>query len=108
VTLIFSLERYAEVIDAYLAGLEQAKAAGHDLSGIHSVASFFVSRVDTEVDKRLSAFESEDAEALKSRRAWRTRVWPTSCSSSSSRPRALRSSSPPARTCSVRCGPRPA
>lgn len=67
VTLIFSLERYAEVIDAYLAGLEQAKAAGHDLSGIHSVASFFVSRVDTEVDKRLSAFESEDAEALKSR-----------------------------------------
>ncbi len=67
VTLIFSLERYAEVIDAYLAGLEQAKANGHDLSGIHSVASFFVSRVDTEVDKRLSAFESEDAESLKSR-----------------------------------------
>lgn len=67
VTLIFSLERYAEVIDAYLAGLEQAKANGHDLSRIHSVASFFVSRVDTEVDKRLSAFESEDAEALKSK-----------------------------------------
>lgn len=67
VTLIFSLERYEEVIDAYLAGLEQAAANGHDLSGIHSVASFFVSRVDTEVDKRLSAFESEDAEALKSR-----------------------------------------
>ena len=54
VTLIFSLERYAEVIDAYLAGLEQAQAAGHDLSTIHSVASFFVSRVDTEVDKRLT------------------------------------------------------
>jgi len=67
VTLIFSLERYADVIDAYLAGLEQAKANGHDLSGIHSVASFFVSRVDTEVDKRLSTFESEAAEALKSR-----------------------------------------
>ncbi|WP_336631394.1 MULTISPECIES: transaldolase [unclassified Microbacterium] len=67
VTLIFSLERYSEVIDAYLAGLEQAKANGHDLAGIHSVASFFVSRVDTEVDKRLSAFESEDAEALKSK-----------------------------------------
>jgi len=67
VTLIFSLERYAEVIDAYLAGLEQAKANGNDLSGIHSVASFFVSRVDTEVNNRLSAFESEDAEALKSR-----------------------------------------
>jgi len=55
VTLIFSLERYAEVIDAYLAGLEQAAAAGLDLSAIHSVASFFVSRVDSEVDKRLSA-----------------------------------------------------
>lgn len=67
VTLIFSLERYGEVIDAYLAGLEQATANGHDLSGIHSVASFFVSRVDTEVDKRLSAFQSEDAEALKSK-----------------------------------------
>jgi transaldolase len=67
VTLIFSLERYRAAIDAYLGGLEKAKAAGHDLSKIHSVASFFVSRVDTEVDKRLSAFESEDAEALKSR-----------------------------------------
>ena len=67
VTLIFSLERYAEVIDAYLAGLERAKADGIDLSTIHSVASFFVSRVDTEVDKRLSAYESEQAEALKSK-----------------------------------------
>lgn len=65
VTLIFSLERYGEVIDAYLAGLEQAKKNGHDLSGIHSVASFFVSRVDTEVDKRLSLYRSEEAEALK-------------------------------------------
>jgi transaldolase len=55
VTLIFSLERYAAVIDAYLTGIEQAKAAGHDISTIHSVASFFVSRVDTEVDKRLDA-----------------------------------------------------
>ncbi|MDD6792751.1 MAG: transaldolase, partial [Thermobifida fusca] len=52
VTLIFSLERYREVMDAYLAGLEKAKAAGLDLSKIHSVASFFVSRVDTEIDKR--------------------------------------------------------
>ncbi len=66
VTLIFSLERYAEVIDAYLAGLEKAQAAGIDLSTIHSVASFFVSRVDTEVDKRLSAIGTDDAEALKS------------------------------------------
>ena len=55
VTLIFSLERYNLVIDAYLAGLAQAKNNGHDLSKIHSVASFFVSRVDTEVDARLEA-----------------------------------------------------
>ncbi|MBS1674938.1 MAG: transaldolase [Actinobacteria bacterium] len=67
VTLIFSLERYAEVIDAYLTGLEQAKAAGHDLSTIHSVASFFVSRVDTETDKRLAAIGTDEAAALKSK-----------------------------------------
>ncbi len=53
VTLIFSLERYQEVMVAFLAGVEQAKANGHDLSKMASVASFFVSRVDTEVDKRL-------------------------------------------------------
>lgn len=67
VTLIFSLERYGEVIDAYLTGLETAKAAGIDLSGIHSVASFFVSRVDTETDKRLDAIGSDEALALKSK-----------------------------------------
>ncbi|WP_119697759.1 transaldolase [Microbacterium halotolerans] len=67
VTLIFSLERYAAVIDAYLAGLEQAKAAGHDLSQIHSVASFFVSRVDSEVDKRLKAVGTDEAAALLSK-----------------------------------------
>ncbi|MGX1702389.1 transaldolase [Microbacterium sp. NPDC055357] len=66
VTLIFSLERYAEVIDAYLEGLERALAADFSLGSIHSVASFFVSRVDTEVDKRLVAIGSDDAEALKS------------------------------------------
>lgn len=65
VTLIFSLERYAEVIDAYLTGLETAKAAGRDLSTIHSVASFFVSRVDTETDKRLDAIGTEAAAALR-------------------------------------------
>ena len=65
VTLIFSLERYAEVIEAYLSGLETAKAAGIDLSTIHSVASFFVSRVDTETDKRLDAIGSDEAAALK-------------------------------------------
>ncbi|MEV7797702.1 transaldolase [Microbacterium foliorum] len=67
VTLIFSLERYAEVIDAYLAGLERAHSADFDLSSIHSVASFFVSRVDTETDKRLSAIGTDEAEALKSK-----------------------------------------
>ena len=67
VTLIFSLERYAQVIDAYLAGLEQAHANGHNLSDIHSVASFFVSRVDTEIDKRLAAIGTDDAVALKSK-----------------------------------------
>jgi transaldolase len=65
VTLIFSLERYREVINAYLSGLEKAKAAGIDLSTLHSVASFFVSRVDTEIDKRLDAIGTEDAKALK-------------------------------------------
>jgi len=53
VTLIFSLERYKAVMDAWLTGLEQARDAGHDLSRITSVASFFVSRVDSEIDKRL-------------------------------------------------------
>jgi transaldolase len=69
VTLIFSLDRYADVIDAYFSGLEQAAAAGIDLSTIHSVASFFVSRVDTEVDKRLTAIGSDEATALKSKAA---------------------------------------
>jgi transaldolase len=67
VTLIFSLDRYREVIDAYLAGLERAQAAGIDLSTIHSVASFFVSRVDTEIDKRLTAIGTDEALALKSK-----------------------------------------
>src|SRR6202042_68067 len=69
VTLIFSLERYAEVIDAYMAGLEQAAANGHDVSTIASVASFFVSRVDTEVDKRLTKIGTPEAQALKSKAA---------------------------------------
>ncbi|MEV8049781.1 transaldolase [Streptomyces bacillaris] len=69
VTLIFSLERYRAVMDAYLAGLEKAKAAGLDLSKIHSVASFFVSRVDTEIDKRLDAIGSDEAKAAKGKSA---------------------------------------
>ena len=67
VTLIFSLQRYREVMNAYLTGLEQAKAAGIDLSTIHSVASFFVSRVDTEIDKRLTAIGTDEALGLKSK-----------------------------------------
>lgn len=67
VTLIFSLDRYRDVINAYLTGLERAQQAGHDLSRIHSVASFFVSRVDTEIDKRLDAIGTDEALALKGR-----------------------------------------
>jgi transaldolase len=67
VTLIFSLARYRAVMDAYLSGLEQARAAGLDLTQIASVASFFVSRVDTEIDKRLNAIGTDEAKALKSK-----------------------------------------
>ena len=66
VTLIFSIERYRAVIDAYLTGLEKAKDKGISLTKIHSVASFFVSRVDTEIDKRLAALGRDD---LKSKAA---------------------------------------
>lgn len=65
VTLIFSVERHRAVMQAYLDGLAAAKRAGHDLSRIHSVASFFVSRVDTEVDKRLEKIGSAAALALR-------------------------------------------
>ncbi|AWV47453.1 transaldolase [Mycobacterium leprae Kyoto-2] len=65
VTLIFSVQRHREVIDAYLAGIEKAAEAGRDLSKIVSVASFFVSRVDTEIDKRLEKLGSEQALALR-------------------------------------------
>jgi transaldolase len=69
VTLIFSLHRYAEVIEAYLSGLEALAARGGDLAGVHSVASFFVSRVDTEVDRRLEAIGTPEALALRGRAA---------------------------------------
>ncbi|VEI12411.1 transaldolase [Trueperella bialowiezensis] len=61
VTLIFSLERYQQVIDAYLSGLELAEKKGLDLTKIHSVASFFVSRVDTEIDERLEKIGGQSA-----------------------------------------------
>ncbi|WP_031049466.1 transaldolase [Streptomyces sp. NRRL F-5650] len=69
VTLIFSLERYREVMDAYLAGLETARAAGIDLAGVHSVASFFVSRVDSEIDKRLTLLGTDEALGLRGKAA---------------------------------------
>jgi transaldolase len=65
VTLIFSLQRYREVAEAYIRGLERLVARGGDPSKVHSVASFFVSRVDTEADKRLEAIGSKDALALR-------------------------------------------
>ncbi len=65
VTLIFSVERHRQAMDAYLAGLEAARRAGRDLDGIHSVASLFVSRIDTEVDQRLEAIGTKAARALR-------------------------------------------
>ena len=110
VTLIFSLERYEQVIDAYIEGIAQADANGHDLKHIGSVASFFVSRVDTAVDKLLEANGSDEAKALEGKAAVGQRLaWLTSCSRTSSptirvglllKPRVPRSS--------VRCGPPPA
>lgn len=67
VTLIFSLPRYREVINAYLTGLEQARDAGRDLTRIHSVASFFVSRVDVEIDRRLDESDAPEAAELRGR-----------------------------------------
>jgi transaldolase len=61
VTLIFSLERYRAVMDAYLSGLEQRVQAGGSLAGIESVASFFISRVDTEIDQRLDKLGADPA-----------------------------------------------
>ena len=69
VTLTFALERYGQVIDAFLAGMEQAGQAGHDLATIASVASFFVSRVDTEVDRRLDKIGTAEAAALRGKAA---------------------------------------
>jgi transaldolase len=69
VTLIFSLDRYRAVMDAFLTGLEQAKENGHDLTKLGSVASFFVSRVDSEVDKRLDKIGTDEAKALRGKAA---------------------------------------
>jgi transaldolase len=69
VTLIFSVERYRAVMGAYLDGLERAAANGHDLAEIASVASFFVSRVDTEIDARLEKIGTDEALALRGKAA---------------------------------------
>jgi transaldolase len=69
VTLIFGLQRYGEVIDAFMAGLEQAAANGHDITMMASVASFFVSRVDSEVDKRLDKLATPQARAMRGKAA---------------------------------------
>jgi transaldolase len=69
VTLIFSIDRYRAVMDAYQEGLERARAAGRDLTAIHSVASFFVSRVDTEIDARLNTLGTAEARTFKGKAA---------------------------------------
>lgn len=69
VTLIFSVQRYRGVMAAYLEGLRQARANGHNLADIHSVASFFVSRMDTEVDRRLDALGTPEATGLRGKAA---------------------------------------
>ncbi len=65
ITLIFGLDRYDLVMDAYMTGLEQARKNGIKLQTIHSVASFFVSRVDTEIDKRLDKLGTDEARDLR-------------------------------------------
>jgi transaldolase len=67
ITLLFSIDAHRRVIEAYMGGLEDRLAAGHDISGLASVASFFVSRVDTEVDKRLDAIAAKGDAAAKDR-----------------------------------------
>jgi transaldolase len=69
VTLIFSVARYEQVINAYLDGLERARAAGRELSRLGSVASFFISRVDSEVDARLDKIGTSEAAGLRGRAA---------------------------------------
>ncbi|HET6685165.1 MAG: transaldolase [Jiangellaceae bacterium] len=69
VTLIFTVERYGGVMNAYASGLERRLDAGHSLPGIRSVASFFVSRVDTEIDKRLDSIGTDEALALRGKAA---------------------------------------
>ncbi len=113
VTLIFSITRYGEVIEAYLSGLEALVASGtEDLSHVASVASFFISRVDTEVDRRIESAAGSDAKRTSSsscgaRRPWPRVAWPTSCSRRTSPGPAGRHWPPRGPGSSARCGPRP-
>ena len=105
VTLLFTVEAYATIAEAYIKGLERRHAEGKDLD-VHSVASFFVSRVDSEVDKRLEAIGRERP-AGPGRRRQRARRLPAlrgDLPAASASPSCAR----PARTSSARCGPRPA
>ena len=108
VTLIFSAERYEAVMGAYLDGLEQAHGAGRDLARIGSVASFFVSRVDAEVDARLNKIGADEALAhCGGRRRSPTRDWPTSGSSRFSTPNGGNGSRPSTPGLSDPCGHQP-
>lgn len=104
VTLIFSLDRYRGVMDAYLTGLETAAAAGLDLSKIHSVASFFVSRVDAEVDKRWTSSAPRQQISSRARRPSPMPRSPTRPSRRCSPPTASRRCGPRVPTCSGHCG----
>ncbi len=110
VTLIFSLDRHQEVMEAYISGLEQfADDPAADLSRVASVASFFISRVDTEVDRRLEAIGTEDALALRGKagaRPGQARL--QACSSRRSAARGGIGWRPVAPACSARCGRAPA
>ena len=103
ITLLFSVARYEQVIDAYVAGLERRVAAGHPVDGIASVASFFVSRVDAKVDAGLPPPRPYAA-------AWRspTPTWPTPATSIASATDAGRRWPTPAPVLRDRCGPAPA
>ena len=106
VTLLFGLERYAEVIDAYLDAIEERVNRGDDVSRLASVASFFVSRVDTEVDRRLDAIGTPRRSRCGARPRWPTPSWPTSSSSTASAASGGSASRPPVPCCSGRCGRR--
>lgn len=105
VTLIFSVERHRAVMDAYLSGLEKAKEAGHDLSKIHSVASFFVSRVDTRSTTGWRRSVRMTRWGCAARPVWPTRAWPTRPTRKSSAASASQRSRATALGYSACCGP---